>query len=57
MIGQYAFCGCSQLTAVLVPEDTTIKDGAFDSCSGLDEACLASIVARYAEDALDDHAW
>lgn len=36
-IGEYAFAGCKKLTSLTLPETlTTIKQGAFQNCSGLD---------------------
>lgn len=37
-IGYRAFCGCSGLTSIIIPEGvTSISDEAFEDCSGLTE--------------------
>lgn len=41
-IGENAFCGCTALTVVDVPEVTTIDANAFEGCSALEALILRS---------------
>lgn len=51
-IGRYAFCGCSGLTSVTLPNGvTSIGDGAFKDCSGLTSAAIPNSVALIGDDA------
>jgi hypothetical protein len=44
-IGGYAFCGCTGLTEVIIPNSVTeISLGAFDGCSGLTEVTFPNSV-------------
>ena len=46
-IGDYAFCGCSKLTSVTIPEGvTTISDCAFRECENLTEINLPDSVSQ-----------
>lgn len=46
-IGDYAFCGCAQLTDVTIPQGvTTIGDRAFQGCTGLTNLTLPDSVTR-----------
>ncbi len=50
-IGNYAFCGCSSLKSVEIPDNvTTIGDCAFKNCSNLEHVTLPANSASMGED-------
>ena len=54
-IGDYAFQGCSGMTAVTIPDNvTSIGYGAFEGCSGLTSLALPDGVTSIAEGAFKD---
>ena len=51
-IGSYAFCGCSGLTSVTIPDSVTSIGGrAFEGCSGLTSVTIPDSVTSIGEDA------
>ena len=52
-IGKGAFCGCSGLTELTLPDSVTIiGDGAFQGCSGLTELTLPNSVTSIGDYAI-----
>ena len=53
-IGDYAFCGCSGLTSITIPNSvTSIKEGAFCGCSGLTSVTIPNSVTSIGSDAFN----
>ena len=45
-IGNYAFCGCSKMTSISIPESVwCVGNGAFDGCDGLNEIHINDLSA------------
>ena len=53
-IGSYAFCGCSGLTSITIPDSvTSIGDDAFRYCSGLTSVTIGNSVTSIGDYAFD----
>lgn len=54
-IGDYAFCGCSALTSIIIPNSvTTIGNGVFSRCSSLTSVTIGNSVTTIGDYAFEN---